>query len=108
MSEALKVIAGAPDKPLIIGGVEIPCYVLEGETRVLSQRGLQTAIGMSTGGSRRGTGERRIVSFVGWLGERGINIKDLAASAESPIEFQPPGGGRTAYAYKAEISCRTV
>ena len=36
MNKALKVIAGAPDRPLIIGDIEIPCYVLEGETRVLS------------------------------------------------------------------------
>ena len=25
----LKVIAGAPDHPLTIGDIEIPCYVLE-------------------------------------------------------------------------------
>ena len=48
MSEqALKVIAGAPDKPLVIGGTEIPCYVLEDETRVLSQRGIFLGLGAS-------------------------------------------------------------
>ena len=31
MSSPLKSIAGAPDKPLLIGNVEIPCYVLEDE-----------------------------------------------------------------------------
>ena len=41
----LKVIAGTPDKPLIIGDIEIPCYVLEDETRVLSQQGFLKAIG---------------------------------------------------------------
>ncbi len=30
MSEPLKVIAGASDKPLVIGDIEIDCYVLEG------------------------------------------------------------------------------
>ena len=30
MTEPLKIIAGAPDRPLIIGEIEIPCYVLEG------------------------------------------------------------------------------
>ena len=88
---------------MVIGDIEIPCYVLEDETRVLSQRGLQSAIGMSTGGARRGTGERRIAEFVGYLGRKGIGINALTASAESPIEFQPPGGGRTAYAYNAEV-----
>lgn len=43
----LKVIAGAPDRPLVIGDVEIPCYVLEDETRVLVQRGMAVAMGMS-------------------------------------------------------------
>ena len=45
--EPLKVIAGAPDRPLVIGTVEIPCFVLEDETRVLVQRGLAAGIGMS-------------------------------------------------------------
>ena len=44
----LKIIAGTPDRPLLIGDIEIPCYVLEDETRILSQRGMQLAIGMST------------------------------------------------------------
>ena len=43
-TQPLKVIAGAPDRPLIIGDIEIPCYVLEDETRVLSQRGVTCAI----------------------------------------------------------------
>jgi hypothetical protein len=42
---ALKVIAGSPDKPLRIGDVEIPCYVLQGEIRVLAQGGFLEAIG---------------------------------------------------------------
>lgn len=36
-TQPLKVIAGAPDKPPTIGDSEIPCYVLEDETRVLGQ-----------------------------------------------------------------------
>ena len=99
MSKALKVIAGAPDKPLRIGDIEIPCYVLEGETRVISQRGLQAALGMGTGGSTMARAPR-ITAFVAGLGQRGIDIKDLAASSQ-PIEFRPPGGGRTAYGYPA-------
>ena len=46
-TEPLKVIAGAPDHPLVIGDIEIPCYVLEDETRVLSQGGFLQAIGRS-------------------------------------------------------------
>ena len=45
----LKVIAGAPDRPLIIGDIEIPCYVLEDETRVLVQNAMVSALGMARG-----------------------------------------------------------
>ena len=43
----LEVIAGTPDRPLIINGIEIPCYVLEDETRVLSQGGFLEALARS-------------------------------------------------------------
>ena len=46
----LKVIAGAADKPLIIGDIEIPCYVLEDEIRVLSQRGVFSGVNATRGG----------------------------------------------------------
>ena len=97
----LKAIAGAPDRPLTIGNVEIQCYVLEDETRVLSQRGLQSGLGMSEGGGKRGA--RRIASLLGHFGRKGSDIKDLTARANSPIEFQPPSGGRTVYGYPAKI-----
>ena len=94
----LKVIAGAPDRPLVIGDMEIPCYVLEGEIRVLSQRGLFHGLGASRGGG--GAEMPRIMA------SKAISpyvSKDLAAALKSPIEFQPPRGGRTAYGYPAEI-----
>ena len=97
----LKVIAGAPDRPLVIGEIEIPCYVLEDETRVLSQRGLQSGIGMGKGGART-VGARRIDEFLAYIDKKGIDIKDLAARASTPIEFQPPVG-RTAYGYPATL-----
>ena len=99
-NQPLKVIAGAPDKPLVIGDVEIECYVLEDETRVLSQRGLQTAIGMSPGGGK--VGARRIVEFMNLLERKSININDLMARANDPVEFQPVTG-RTALGYPATL-----
>ena len=42
---------GSPKRPLRIGELEIPCYVLEGGTRVLSGRGMQTALAL---GQRHG------------------------------------------------------
>ena len=49
--KSLRVIAGTPDKPVKIGDIEIPCYVLEDETRVFSKRGLYNAFGVVWGGS---------------------------------------------------------
>src|ERR1700688_1526835 len=45
---------GSDDHPLQIGDIEIPCYVLEDETRVLTQMGIQTGVGMSESGGVRG------------------------------------------------------
>ena len=99
----LKVIAGAPDRPLVIGEIAISCYVLEGETRVLSQRGLQSSIGLGTGGGQQQIGAPRLAEFLGFFARKGIDIQDLAARLEMPIKFQPPGGGRTAYGYPATL-----
>ena len=96
----LKTIAGAPERPLVINEIEIPCYVLEDETRVLSQRGLQSSIGLGTGGGV--SGAPRMVELMESLDAKGIKNSDLIARLKSPLEFQPPIG-RTAYGYSATI-----
>ncbi len=92
---------GSTDHPLKIDDIEIPCYVLEDETRVLSQRGLQTGIGMSIGGGSK-VGEQRIAVFLDSLAEKGVDIKDLSARIREPIKFIMPRGGM-AYGYEATI-----
>ena len=95
----LKVIAGAPNRPLVIGDIEIPCYVLEDETRVLSQRGFQGGLGMSEGGGKGGA--RKVSSFLESLDNKGIDVKDLMVRANSPIEFR--GGSGKTYGYPAVL-----
>ena len=57
---------GAQDRPLKIGDIEIPCYVLADGTRVLALRGLYSGgIGLSLGGGR--SGERKIVDLMSSL-----------------------------------------
>jgi len=92
---------GSADHPLRIGEIEIPCYVLDDGTRVLSQRGLTGGIGMSSGGARGG-GEQRLAVFFDNLAQRGTDTKDLSARIRSPIEFKPTSGGR-AYGFEATI-----
>lgn len=97
-----KATHGAADHPLNLGGIEIPCYVLEDERRVLSLRGLHAGIGIAIGGDGPG-GEARIVSFIRGLEQKGLDTKGLTARLKNPIQFQPPGGGRSAYGYEATI-----
>ncbi|HEV2485103.1 MAG TPA: P63C domain-containing protein [Terracidiphilus sp.] len=92
---------GASDRPLRIGSIEIPCYVLADGTRVLAQRGLQSSIGMSEGGGQRGA--RRIAEFMSRLQLKGVDIKDLIVRLNSPIRFVPPHGGNPADGYEAQI-----
>ena len=99
----LKATHGSPDHPLKIGTIEIPCYVLEDGTRVLSLRGLTAGVGMSVGGSRTIGGEARIVDFLISLEKKGLDVKELTACLKKPIEFQPKGGGRSAFGYNATI-----
>jgi hypothetical protein len=92
---------GAPERPLRIGGIEIPCYVLSDGTRVLAQRGLQSGIGLSEGGGP--SGARKIAALMSRLNNKGIDVRGLVARANSPIRFIPPHGGNPADGYEATI-----
>lgn len=96
-----KAAYGSTERPLKIGDIEIACYVLEDGTRVLSQRGLQTGVGMSTSGGR--AGENRIASLLESLQEKGVDTKDLVNRIKEPIRFLPSPSGRDAYGYEATI-----
>lgn len=87
------------DKPLIIGDVEIPCYVLEDWTRVLTQTGLIRGLWISTGSTR--TGNDRLTSFA--TQERikpylGANTIDMIAKPIKAIVW-----GTNAYVYEATV-----
>ena len=84
-----------------VGNVDIPCYVLEDGTRVITQRGMQTTIGMSTSGGTGGA--HRTAQFVEQLTEKIQDSKDLAVRMRSPLVFYPPTGGMTGYGYEATI-----
>ena len=97
----LKVIAGQPDRPLVIGDIEIPCYVLEDKTRVLSQRGFLGALDMSRASVR--DGEDRMANFVAGNALAAHVTGKTVAEIRQPILFTPPHGGRTAYGYPATL-----
>ena len=103
MSKALKVIAGAPDRPLVIGDIEIDCYVLEDETRVLSRGGFQSALGRHRTSKRHQHSDG--VNLPVFLAASNLKLfisKDLA-TASTPVVFQAPARGPIAYGYRAEL-----
>src|SRR5271157_1546686 len=93
-----KALWGSPDRPLKIGDLEIPAYVLENGTRVLSGRGMQTALQL---GQSHGSKLRKLLSST--------NIKphisnELAMALDQPLRFVRPGrGGKLAVGYEATI-----
>ena len=99
--QPLKVIAGEPDRPLVIGEIEIPCYVLEDETRVLTQRGFISALGMARPSLRDG-GDRMANFISGNALAPHAHAKTLV-EARHPFLFTPPHGGRKAYGYPATL-----
>jgi len=93
----LKVIAGTPERPLVIGDIEIQCYVLEDETRVLSQGGFLTAIGRSRT-PKAGTGGMSNVDELPFF-LRAEQLKPFVSNELStstlPIFFRLTSGQRT-------------
>ena len=101
--QPLKVIAGEPDSPLVIGDIEIPCYVLEDETRVLSQGGFLQAIGRArTTKSGTGGGGDNLPAFLAASNLKPYLSQIQNGMATTPILFQLPTG-QYGYGYKAQL-----
>jgi hypothetical protein len=98
--EIKRATHGSSNHPLKIGQIEIPCYVLEDETRVLSQRGVIGSLGMKQGS--RG-GADRLSGFLAGKTLSPFVSKDLLLLIERPIKFRHPGGGGFAFGYPATI-----
>lgn len=92
---------GSSDRPLVIGDLRIPCYVLEDGRRVLVQRGMLTALDMKQGTAGRGAGDR-LAKFVATKGLKGNVSSELAEVIKSPIRFRVDGGN-VAYGYEATV-----
>ena len=99
--EPLKIIAGAPDRPLVIGDIEIPCYVLEDETRVLSQQGFLEAIGRARK-AKGGHGAATVDNPPSFLAAKNLNpfVSNGLAKSTIPIPFQA-SEGRRGFGYPA-------
>jgi hypothetical protein len=86
---------------LAIGELQIPCYVLDDGRRVIHQRGMVNALGMSRGGSSRGGGDR-LAHFVGQKTLLPFVSSELEAVTKEPLLFKTDRGA-TAYGYDATV-----
>jgi P63C domain len=111
MSE--RILRALYEGDLKIGDITIPCSVLEGGIRVLSRRGVNTALGGSIGGLTRdvNSGGRNLPRILGTKSVKPFVSEELMAGAKSAYEFHPLHGGRTAFGYEATLlplMCETV
>lgn len=93
---------GSVDRPLVIGGQEIQCFVLDDETRVLTQASFLEALGRHRKARvRKMEGEDQVPAI---LYGKGINpfISKEFLEKTRPIVFRLPSGGK-AYGYRAEL-----
>ena len=81
--------------------MEIPCYVLDDERRVLTFSGMQDALRMARGGSMI-SGMNRFELFASRERIKPFVSNDLMDRIKNPIIFISPSGGR-AYGYEAEV-----
>lgn len=96
-----RALYGADDRPLRIGEMEIPCYVLDDERRVLTIKGMLGAMNMAQGGSMI-AGMNRFELFTTRERIKPFILSDLAERIHNPIHFITPTGGR-AQGYEAEV-----
>jgi hypothetical protein len=94
---------GSPDHPLKIQGLEIPCYVLEDGTRVITLTGLLRSLDMSGGGYGRYSRESgdRLARFAATNSINPFISNDLITRIQTPIKFRTSRS--TAKGYEATI-----
>lgn len=97
-----KATHGSAERPLRIGDIEIPCYVLEDGRRVLSLGGMVKALGMSIGGAGAGEGDR-LTKFASGKAVSPFISNELSSRMAEPVRFRAPSGGSVATGYEATI-----
>ena len=94
----LKVIAGEPDRPLVIGNVAISCYVLEDKMRVLTQRGVFTAFDTRRGGHHKAGAE--LPRFFGLESPCAAYYRGIEVGADYPDLVHSPE-----WSYRTWLPC---
>lgn len=96
-----RAVCGGPDRPLKVGDLDIPCFVLDNGQRVIHQRGMVSALGMARGGSSRGGGDR-LAHFVAQKALSPFVSNGLVEVTSRPLLFRTQRGA-IAYGYEATV-----
>ncbi len=100
-----QAVCGSPDRPLRVGNKEIPCYVLEDGTRVLTQGGFLEALGRHPKANVRTEesedGESRMPPLLQGRAIRPFISPEFLETSR-PVRFRTPQGVR-ASGYRAEL-----
>jgi hypothetical protein len=94
-----KVKAGAPDKPIRIADIEVPCYVLDDDRRVITMTGMTDTLNISRGGSMK-RGMSRLELFVSGKLIKPFISNELYERVKNPIKFKV--NKVTAYGYSSD------
>lgn len=97
---------GSADNPLRIGAAELVCYVLEDDTRLITQEGFLSALGRArkAKGGHGASAENRVDNLPSFLAANNLRpfiSADLMRST-APIVFRTPSGAK-AFGYRADL-----
>ncbi|MCA3719658.1 P63C domain-containing protein [Phenylobacterium sp.] len=93
-------IAGSPDKPARIGGIEVACFVLDDGRRVIATNGVLSALEMARGGAMV-KGMNRLELFAAQNRLSAFVSNDLLARIANPIKFRV--GNTTAHGFESDV-----
>lgn len=99
--KTLKATHGSDKTPLKLGGIEIPCYVLENGQRVFSGKGMQDALGFD----KKASG-MALKLFFNMERFNKLVTPEILEKFSERIEFKRPGSGgavETTYGYEATL-----
>ena len=96
----VSAVAGAPDKPIRIGGIEVPCYVLEDGRRVIATNGVLDAMEMARGGAMV-KGMNRLELFAAQNRLSPFVSTELLERIADPIRFKT--GNNTANGFESDV-----
>lgn len=92
-------VSGGDDTPIKIADIEVPCFVLDDDRRVIATKGMLDTLSIARGGSMKG-GMSRLELFVSGKLIKPFISSDLLARVQSPIKFRM--GSNVAYGYDSD------